>query len=76
MQAHTAGTTANMPPETVTAVFADVDNYAIRHVPSQRDVNICLDRDILTSLRATGPDWQVLFNSILRTWLKTHTSTQ
>ncbi|MDR1463372.1 MAG: BrnA antitoxin family protein [Azoarcus sp.] len=77
MQTQTAGTPVHAHPQAITAaaVLADPDQCAAKRM-SQRDVNVCLDRDILASLRATGPDWQVRFNAILRSWLKTNAPTQ
>ncbi|MDR2093636.1 MAG: BrnA antitoxin family protein [Azoarcus sp.] len=74
MQTH-VGTSTHLHPEALTAAVLANPGQAPRRVP-QRDVNVCLDRDILASLRATGPDWQVRFNAILRKWLETHAPTQ
>jgi uncharacterized protein (DUF4415 family) len=75
MQPQTVGTHAHPQAITAAAVLADPDTCTAKRMP-QRDVNVCLDRDILASLRATGPDWQVRFNAILRSWLKANSQTQ
>ncbi|MDR1229217.1 MAG: BrnA antitoxin family protein [Azoarcus sp.] len=75
MQTQTIGTPTHTEAINAAAVLANPNKCAAKRIP-QRDVNVCLDRDILASLRATGPDWQVRFNAILRTWLETHAPTQ
>ncbi|MDR0701450.1 MAG: BrnA antitoxin family protein [Azoarcus sp.] len=75
MQTYTVGTSTHIHPETLTAAVLASPSRTPKRIP-QRDVNVCLDRDILASLRATGPDWQARFNAILREWLETHSPTQ
>jgi uncharacterized protein (DUF4415 family) len=57
-------------------VFADPDTCAASRDPLQEEITLELDDDVVTGLQATGPDWQVRFNAILRAWLETHPRAQ
>lgn len=69
------GTVARVPSEIAT-VFADPDTCAASRDPLQEEITLQLDDDVVVGLQATGTDWQVRFNAILRAWLETHPRAQ
>ncbi|MDR3212318.1 MAG: BrnA antitoxin family protein [Azoarcus sp.] len=68
---HTPITLAHKSEASIAAVFATANEARL-----QKQVTLCLDGDVVESLRETGPDWQDRFNNILRHWLVTHSLVQ
>jgi len=66
-------------PDTRTAAStrSEADMYAALHgrtyqETSAEHIELSLDSDILDALRATGKDWEIHFNAILREWLRSN----
>jgi uncharacterized protein (DUF4415 family) len=62
-------------PELTDAFFEQADEYnngvlIKRAVASKEIVNV--DSDIIAIFKATGENWQVKMNEVLREWVKSH----